>query len=379
VRRSIAGAPPAPSLENGGREPLGGDPRDLLWRPAAESVRRILLMTLDRIEEAAGRLQHGADAEALHDFRVGLRRLRSLLRAFRALVAADLPGRAESRLRSIARATNSGRDAEVQAALLREWLRSPAKNTAPAAARSAAERMAAKLERRRDALAAATIADARRDFSALGDMLRRRLATYRVTVELAGSRGPARPSGSPGESLAGELARQVTAQWAGLRQGVAALAGIDPPEPLHRVRIETKRLRYLLEPWRDEEPEVGALLQTLRSWQDLLGEFQDAVVFERRVASRYVAAVRRRARALVAEARRGSAGAAARARRKVPVSPRGFLPLLDLARDRQRRCWSGLSKSLAEVPALEGRIERLCSKWSAVETSMGSPSRSQED
>jgi CHAD domain-containing protein len=328
-------------------------------------VRRILLLTLDRIEEAAGRLQDGSDLEALHDFRVGLRRLRSLLRAFRSVVAEDLSDRVENRMRAVARATNRGRDAEVQAALLRGWLQGSAKTATTAAARRAALGLALELERRRDELSVRRIAGARRDFTALVGNLRQRLLTYRVTVELENGE---RQGSALGDAFGGELARQVRRQWGSLREGAGALEGIDPPEPLHRLRIDAKRLRYLLEPLREEAPEVDALLQVLRTWQDLLGEFQDAVVHERRVAKRYATAVRERTRALVEEARqRGSAGASARARRRAPVSPRGFLPLLDWARERQRRSWSGLSKRLLELAAVGERIERLCAEWSALE------------
>ena len=56
--------------------------------------------------------------EALHDFRVALRRLRSHLRAY-APYSDPVPEKLNRRLRRLARTTNAARDAEVQL----EWLR----------------------------------------------------------------------------------------------------------------------------------------------------------------------------------------------------------------------------------------------------------------
>ena len=51
----------------------------LLPRPPEEGARRLALSYLDQAARARPRLADPADAEALHDFRVGLRRLRSCL------------------------------------------------------------------------------------------------------------------------------------------------------------------------------------------------------------------------------------------------------------------------------------------------------------
>ena len=58
------------------------------------------------------------DVEALHDFRVAIRRLRSLLRAYQDLTDAAIPRRLRRGLRALARATNASRDLEVKLAWL---------------------------------------------------------------------------------------------------------------------------------------------------------------------------------------------------------------------------------------------------------------------
>ena len=67
-------------------------PADLLDRPAEEAVRRIALRELDRAERAREALVRGDDPEALHDFRVAIRRLRSHLRAYRDVLGATQEG-----------------------------------------------------------------------------------------------------------------------------------------------------------------------------------------------------------------------------------------------------------------------------------------------
>lgn len=55
-------------------EPSAGS---LLDRPAAEAARLLALRMLDAAAAARLRMDNPADPEALHDFRVAIRRLRS--------------------------------------------------------------------------------------------------------------------------------------------------------------------------------------------------------------------------------------------------------------------------------------------------------------
>ena len=54
----------------------------MLSRAAAVAAALLGLTLLDAVRESSGRLADADDAEALHDFRVALRRLRTLLRTF---------------------------------------------------------------------------------------------------------------------------------------------------------------------------------------------------------------------------------------------------------------------------------------------------------
>src|SRR5205085_10514260 len=83
---------------------------ELLDRPRDEACRAVALKYLDEAAAAKARLGH--DEEALHDLRVALRRFRSTLRAWRAVLG-RLRGRLRSSLRRIIDATGGARDAEV--------------------------------------------------------------------------------------------------------------------------------------------------------------------------------------------------------------------------------------------------------------------------
>src|SRR6267142_2251429 len=100
----------------------------LLTAPAPGAARRIALTLLDAASAARERLTDANDAEALHDFRVAMRRLRSTLRAYQAQLDAVVPAKLRRRLRDLARATGEARDVEVQIS----WLERQRNELAPA-------------------------------------------------------------------------------------------------------------------------------------------------------------------------------------------------------------------------------------------------------
>jgi CHAD domain-containing protein len=57
-------------------------PENLLELPAEEAARLIALAQVEELRDARDRLAIPGDPEALHDFRVALRRLRTTLRVF---------------------------------------------------------------------------------------------------------------------------------------------------------------------------------------------------------------------------------------------------------------------------------------------------------
>ncbi len=95
-------------------------PSGLLDLPAYEGAVRIARFYLHRAGQAALRLEKKGDEEALHDFRVSLRRLRSNLQAYAPYLATAVSQKQRRRIRNLASSTGGGRDAEVQLAWLEE-------------------------------------------------------------------------------------------------------------------------------------------------------------------------------------------------------------------------------------------------------------------
>src|ERR1700688_3395685 len=95
-------------------------PPDLITQPGPQAARLVALSVLDAARAARDRLSGTDDTEALHDFRVALRRLRSGLRAFPPLFGDAVGVKLRRRVRELATATGEARDAEVQLAWITE-------------------------------------------------------------------------------------------------------------------------------------------------------------------------------------------------------------------------------------------------------------------
>jgi CHAD domain-containing protein len=271
-------------------------PEDVLRQPAARGARTIALGYLEAAASAHERLVAGTDPEALHDFRVALRRLRSWIRAFRDELGGAVTAKDRRALRAIAASTSPGRDLEVQLA----WLtRAEAGRGRDRAA--GARWMADALRASTDAAAAAEgVRAAVADFSALHQRLSSRLGH--------------RPHSS-GMPLGRLIAIKLREHAGSLGDALDAVSSAHEAEPAHEARIQAKRLRYLLEPAVDQVPEARMLLRSLKSLQDSLGTLHDAHVMRdaiiQRLESDATATVRRRAhRALgVADSATGTAAA----------------------------------------------------------------------
>ena len=239
-------------------------PADLLLRAPEEAVRLIARSQWSDLGKAAARLSDGKDAEAVHDARVALRRLRSALRTWKPLLRGSVRGKDRDALKDLQRASGGGRDAEVGAA----WLEEVRAALPPAQRRGAAwlrehllERASAARKEFRDQ-AAGTL---RR----LEGRLKRRLGRYEVPVSASAPPVPRR--------FAGHLGRELTDQVARLLGALDKVTGPDQAEQAHAARIEGKRLRYLLEPVRELLTGAETVLGRLKGLQDVLGGIQDLV------------------------------------------------------------------------------------------------------
>ena len=74
-------------------------------------------------------------------------------------------------------------------------------------------------------------------------------------------------------------------QWKRVRKGGRAIKANTRAEALHELRIECKKLRYLLEAFRSlyDDAAMAKLVKSLKRLQDNLGDFQDLEIQQERV------------------------------------------------------------------------------------------------
>jgi len=220
-----------------------------------EALQARMRAQLREIERHDPGTRLGRDPESLHDMRVGVRRLRALLRAGKTLVATDTT-ELDGRLKKLGRVLGDVRDLDVLLGRLEDEAGELGREDAQHA-RSLLN--ALRTERKR---------------------CRRRLMTFlrsdsylTLLDDTAHTIENLEPSGS-GASL-DELADKAFGKT---RKAVRALPDAPADAELHAVRKKGKRARYAGELADWKKP-----VQRARALQDVLGEHQDAVVAAERL------------------------------------------------------------------------------------------------
>lgn len=223
--------------------------------PVTQAIARLATRYLKDAAAACKRLADPADAEALHDFRVALRRLRSLLQAYRPWLGDALPRKLRRKIGRLATRTGPARDAEVQLAWLRE-----AQGSAGEAERPGVQWLMDHLESRRDEEYRVLREALPADFPRLRRRLLKRLEDA---------------AGTAAEPFGTAAAQRLRESAADLLAHLEQVQGAADEAEIHRARIAGKRLRYLLEPLAGELPGGKALVKELRALQDCMGEIHD--------------------------------------------------------------------------------------------------------
>ena len=247
---------------------------DNLRESTDRAVRLVALGHLADAVDAYERLVGEKDDEALHDFRVGLRRLRSWERAFRPYLRHDIGNKLRRRLRNLARDTGASRDLEVHLAWLAEQRRSLGRRQ-----RAGLNWLVANLEQRKSEADAVLQEDVDERFTRLDTRLRRALESYRERVHLRGNGRPA-----PVRAFADALAPRVRAAAKDLRDHLTRVHTMHDEREGHEARIAAKRARYLLEPVVKLVPGAASIVDRLKELQDVLGDLHDAQVFGGEIA-----------------------------------------------------------------------------------------------
>ena len=241
-------------------------PQTLFDLPASEGARRLALTHLEAARTARTRIATSADPEALHDYRVALRRLRSCLRSYRPELRSTVTRKSRRRLDRIARATNGSRDLEVHL----DWLATQTA-TAEEPERPGIEWLTSRLKGAQRRERAAMLALDERLFPTLYRRLSRQLQHYWLTVRLDEPTEPPTTATVAAQHLEGAARR--------LAERLGRIGNEAGEAEIHRARIAAKHLRYLLEPFAAALPGGHALIERLKGVQDAFGDVHDAHVF----------------------------------------------------------------------------------------------------
>ena len=232
-----------------------------LHRPVAQVARRLMRKRLAVAESLLGDLK---DPEAVHEFRVAMRRARSIESAYRPYLADVVTPKLRRRLKAVVAATGAARDTEVQLERLAQRRVDPKPHHQPGF-----DWLQERLERRLES-----------EYEELRASLAER---FRLVHKPLRARLKARSDGAePGfaEVTAGLLLE--TSGDFSLR--CAQILADSSEEPLHMARISGKRLRYLLEPLTLALPQAAEQVVALKVLQELLGEIHDLQVFGQELA-----------------------------------------------------------------------------------------------
>jgi CHAD domain-containing protein len=231
------------------------------WRPAAGYARaqREAIIALDPAVRRD-------EPEAVHDFRVAVRRLRSTLRTFRPLLPTDRSESIRAELGWLASELGPVRDLEVIAERLADAVAAepPELVIGPVSERMA-ERFTGKREQARESALASLSSDR---YFALLDQL----------DELLDQPPVRRPANAEVRRLVRKTVRRAERRLAAVGEAAPGDAAAMDAE-LHQARISAKRARYAVEVL---APAAGKpttrLVGRLKEVQDLLGAHQDTVV-----------------------------------------------------------------------------------------------------
>ncbi len=243
--------PPVPA-----RSRLAGEARD--------TSRVVALEWIDKLAAATAQLQaQPDDAQALHQVRVSITRLRATLKLLREPLGRGLGSRGEKELRSLNRTLGHVRDLDVRL----QWLAKEHDALDPEARAGAALLIAAAEKRRLSKMRRVQPALAR-NFGTHAEEWRHRLSHYsvpRTVGEMARD-----------EPLATVIVEQLHRAVTRLEKALRHAADTRTQDALHEARIAFKRVRALLVPWLDDVPDAKPLFEALSKAQDTLGDMRDA-------------------------------------------------------------------------------------------------------
>lgn len=307
-------------------------PNTLGALPLGQAVVLLAKSCLKEARSKARTLSRRDDAESLHDLRVALRRLDTLLRSHAFECDGVKTDELCRRIRKLARRSNHARDSAVQ----HVWLLGQGKGL-KANQRTGYRWLLEQLQPQVD--------------EQVREGLLRGVKRLRRTL-----RQPLRRlEQCAGPAFAQATAHQIEVIGIELLQSMASIENATDMQHAHSTRIQTKRLRYLLFPLRDEVAECEAANKALQQLQDLLGEMHDRQVMHQWLRQCLTQLAAQRAAELFDEAQKGGGGLRTTAWQ--PPHAAGVLAMAVRNRVALEQCFDKLQTEFISRPeVLAGRL-----------------------
>jgi len=232
-------------------------------------ARQIHLALVGILEANEPGLRANLDTEFLHDFRVTVRRTRSLLGQIRRVFPAEAVEHFSTEFSWIGRLTGPPRDLDVLVLALRE------RDT---------ELSAADMQVLREFLTQAQQQEHDRLIEALDSHRYRRLiADWKAFLQRPALTKP--EAVNAGDRLARVVARRAWRLSRRIADTARSIDGQTSAARLHEIRIDAKKLRYLIDvtPAFYDAADLGCVVGAVKKLQRVLGDFNDAEVQEKRL------------------------------------------------------------------------------------------------
>lgn len=235
--------------------------------PVGDSALLLLRTFLQVARANEGGIVADSDSEFLHDYRVALRKIRSLLSLFAGVFDAAATDSLKGQLADLMRTTNGLRDLDVY--LLR---RGDYHALVPPSAHPGLKLLFDELLGRRHE------EQRRVNLALTGKAYKRKMAALARTF--SAGRGALKPGPLATEASRPFAARLILKRYRRVCKVARALDETTPDEGIHRLRIHCKKLRYLMEFFSSLFPpaEIKGVIRSLKQLQDCLGTFNDLSV-----------------------------------------------------------------------------------------------------
>jgi CHAD domain-containing protein len=233
---------------------------------AIESWTAVLRALFSSLQMNEAGVRDDLDSEFLHDYRVAVRRTRSVLGEARRIIDPDDRARFRDEFAWLGRATGPTRDFDVYVLTLPRF-----EAVLPAERRSDLKPFRSFIEQRQREAHTRLVAEF--DTPRYLGLLR----AWREFLETPAAAGDAPEALRPARDVAADRTWRAYRQ---LRRHGRAIHERSEPDQLHELRKEAKRFRYLLECFGSLFPpvQVDPVVKELKALQDVLGEYQDCHV-----------------------------------------------------------------------------------------------------